>query len=106
MDKYTLPFTATINNHEISELDISIPEAIALNNFEASQSDKENVTRLIRRMTIGRKILLERCERYEELIRLHSPNDIVMNEKELIETSIKDFINARNTFMQEMHLAV
>lgn len=99
MEKYTLPFTMITEDHQqINELDLSIPEAIALNNLEASQTEIADLNRLMKQMTIGKKLLIERCERYEHLKRIHSPKDILENERELIEKGLLDFLAARDKF--------
>ncbi len=105
MDKIILPFSVKVNDINLYEIDLSIPEAVAINNLEASCCDPVNVSKLIRRMTIGKKILLERCERYEMLIKFRSPTDIVRNEQELIEKSVVDFFSAKEAFLREMEIA-
>ena len=98
MDVIKLPFEFKFNNTVITEFDLSIPEAVALNNLEASHSNPADVTKLMKKMTIGKKLLIERCERYADLVKFHSPQDIIDNERELIEKGILDFYTAKKEY--------
>lgn len=104
MEKMKLPFVVELDDHTvIDEIDISLPEAIAINNLEASQTDMGDLKILFRRMTIGKKMLLERCERYEQLKKFGSAPDIIENEKELVEKSTMDFIKAKEAFYARLN---
>lgn len=106
METMILPFSVELEDHTvINEVDLSLPEAIALNNLEASQTDLGDLKLLFKRMTIGKKLLLERCERYEQLKKFGSAPDIIENEKELVEKSTLDFLKAREAFYKRFNSA-